>query len=61
MIIKRKFGIQSPPMWGRGLKLLMVLTVLIPIVAPHVGAWIETILADEMSVGTSRPPCGGVD
>ena len=36
---------QSHPMWVRGLKLLLKsLGVLSSLVAPHVGAWIETSL-----------------
>ncbi len=34
---------ESPPMWGRGLKLADGLLLVEQIVAPHVGAWIETL------------------
>ena len=34
----------SPPMWGRGLKLYLGNLKTYLIVAPHVGAWIETLI-----------------
>ena len=38
-----KNGQMSHPMWVRGLKLPLVLLQIPPyLVAPHVGAWIET-------------------
>ena len=54
---------ESPPMWGRGLKHGIVNTEMcVTLVAPHVGAWIET---NKMLIfatsNISRPPCGGVD
>jgi len=33
----------SPPMWGRGLKLISTKCYKLHQVAPHVGAWIETL------------------
>ena len=35
-------NVESRPTWARGLKLLFVNLYLLHIVAPHVGAWIET-------------------
>ena len=55
--------IGSPPMRGRGLKPLMLVVGLTPQhVAPHAGAWIETVVANlEFADDGCRPPCGGVD
>ena len=35
----------SPPVWGRGLKLGLSLGFLLSLVAPRVGAWIETAVS----------------
>ena len=53
----------SPPMRGRGLKLCWGHVRRRSIwVAPHAGAWIETLLgACSSAVHLGRPPCGGVD
>ncbi len=56
-------GNQSRPMRARGLKP----TESFPdrsgfIVAPHAGAWIETLVVNGWSTGNySRAPCGRVD
>ena len=54
---------KSPPVRGRGLKLISVSFMNIPnIVAPRAGAWIETYCGGDAGVTWSgRPPCGGVD
>ena len=45
MLIDVGGALGSLPMWERGLKLVVSLkTQRLGIVAPHVGAWIETIL-----------------
>ena len=53
----------SHPMWVRGLKLIIILLpISIFLVAPHVGAWIET--ASNLTIDTDtkgRTPCGCVD
>ena len=53
----------SPPMRGRGLKLISSSVIVDTIrVAPHAGAWIETIALTKLYTKLSRrPPCGGVD
>ena len=52
----------SLPMWERGLKHANLFTVISYVVAPHVGAWIETDLALFSIVRTlGRSPCGSVD
>ena len=49
-------------MWERGLKLASVVIVRPNNeVAPHVGAWIETVLRVRVSSFVSRSPCGSVD
>ena len=54
---------ESPPMRGRGLKLSMLLRIILMLlVAPHAGAWIETGKSTLRHFMTRRrPPCGGVD
>ena len=49
--------IMSHPVWVRGLKLYMMIFLrLKPIVAPRVGAWIETVpVADGPVRGASHP------
>ena len=53
----------SHPMWVRGLKLgLLVMIRKLFLVAPHVGAWIETPNdAPTINELLSRTPCGCVD
>ena len=50
----------SPPMWGRGLKRVGDNRLFRGVVAPHVGAWIETFRQIDRT-SPCRPPCGGVD
>ncbi len=59
----RARGKQSPPMRGRGLKLMLAALNQAGIgVAPHAGAWIETLYKTLLyTASDSRPPCGGVD
>ena len=54
---------KSHPMWVRGLKLLAAAwSCAVARVAPHVGAWIETLpLSLPLSVLPRRTPCGCVD
>ena len=61
--IKQKTKGWSHPMWVRGLKLLRYLHFVLPLlVAPHVGAWIETWFNTRQIGGMiSRTPCGCVD
>ena len=65
LVIKmaRVLIIMSHPMWVRGLKLQLLPKLFgCTGVAPHVGAWIETITsASCASTLTSRTPCGCVD
>ena len=53
----------SHPTWVRGLKLRLVVRVLpLPVVAPHVGAWIETMLCCSCGLDNHRrTPRGCVD
>ena len=52
----------SPPTWGRGLKRKYIPhDVWVIFVAPHVGAWIETVYPDQVVQYSGRPPRGGVD
>ena len=53
----------SHPVWVRGLKHSAdMLSQLGTLVAPRVGAWIETdIVANELAQMRSRTPCGCVD
>jgi len=50
-------------MRGRGLKLVVpTAPVKVSVVAPHAGAWIETLIHRYSQWRrTGRPPCGGVD
>ena len=50
-------------MWVRGLKRnFLKATAWQSIVAPHVGAWIETKISKALEeIGLSRTPCGCVD
>ena len=50
---------QSPPMRGRGLKLAKIAEALDAKVAPHAGAWIETISKVLALVVTWSPPMRG--
>ena len=67
--LKRKFDFYdvterlSHPMWVRGLKHnLICVDYAIVVVAPHVGAWIETLSAPPGSAPLlCRTPCGCVD
>ena len=44
-MITNRLLLVSRPTWARGLKLLLLALILCrPLVAPHVGAWIETLL-----------------
>ena len=57
------YSIASHPMWVRGLKLLIEgAEDADHVVAPHVGAWIETLLMlYETAPPAGRTPCGCVD
>ena len=54
---------KSPPMRGRGLKLEKTgAEMTAKLVAPHAGAWIETLIPPVINnLENRRPPCGGVD
>ena len=53
---------KSHPVWVRGLKLAQIAWISIKqIVAPRVGAWIETIPCLSMESMRGRTPCGCVD
>ena len=54
---------ESHPMWVRGLKpMLLYINISVPRVAPHVGAWIETLCWRWDSMARRRrTPCGCVD
>ena len=53
---------KSLPMWERGLKPEMDNIGMQAVnVAPHVGAWIETLLFTCEHPKVSRSPCGSVD
>ena len=54
---------RSPPAWGRGLKQVqMCRWSVFGLVAPRVGAWIETTLTfGALCDLPGRPPRGGVD
>ena len=50
----------SPPTWGRGLKLNDTGFACTKLkVAPHVGAWIETVAQVILSTGSTSPPTWG--
>ena len=53
----------SLPMWERGLKRALFCPYLHKdkAVAPHVGAWIETIKVVHEIQNVRRSPCGSVD
>ena len=53
----------SHPMWVRGLKLAFSAKKDgVKAVAPHVGAWIETVMSAPLSpIFLRRTPCGCVD
>ena len=53
----------SHPMWVRGLKPSRLADGVLELyVAPHVGAWIETCLGEDIpSFAKGRTPCGCVD
>ena len=53
----------SPLAWGRGLKLSITTVFMLSIVvAPRVGAWIETMSSESLdSHFDGRPSRGGVD
>ena len=54
--------IESHPMWVRGLKLLSLPVILHLLVAPYVGAWIETMCNVSYHLpNRSRTLCGCVD
>ena len=55
--------LRSPPTRGRGLKLkTMTMFPSLSVVAPHAGAWIETMRqVDSALPFVGRPPRGGVD
>ena len=65
LIVKswRNFSMLSHPMWVRGLKLFVDDTPqAVLIVAPYVGAWIETCAASPPNLETLRRTlCGCVD
>ena len=50
---------QSPPAWGRGLKLQPLDERDAARVAPRVGAWIETASLDQVLADTRSPPAWG--
>ena len=54
---------KSHPVWVRGLKLKMQLNhFLLFLVAPRVGAWIETYMSGSACISPlCRTPCGCVD
>ena len=61
--LKSVCSIMSHPMWVRGLKpAVRHLCKMAYTVAPHVGAWIETLGGKVTApTDTSRTPCGCVD
>ena len=60
---RETYGTQSLPTWGRGLKLGKSFPVIVNfLVAPYMGAWIETMLQTvTLSSASSRSLHGGVD
>ena len=52
---------KSHPMWVRGLKLTLLMSTLVLVVAPYVGAWIETFCILETFAVLRRTLCGCVD
>ena len=58
--IQTKAMTWSPPMRGRGLKLMRVCIIhSYDLVASHAGAWIETTHATEETVTVASPPMRG--